>query len=169
MISDDDEPESGADEPEKVDGKRRFEGAISNAIKRAVEKAVESGMGRLAEGPENIRHLMGDLKLPKEVLSYLYTQIDDTKTGLYRVMAKEIRDVLEHTELADVLTNVLTRLSFEIKTEIRFVPNDAANKPASEGDAAEQQQAPQQQGLPKPEVTAHVSVKDRSRDKPPKR
>ncbi len=167
MISDDDEPESGPDEPEKVDGRRRFEGAISNAIKRAVEKAVESGMGRLAEGPEKIGHLMGEMKLPKEVLSYLYTQIDDTKTGLYRVMAKEIRDVLEHTELADVLTNVLTRLSFEIKTEIRFVPNDAASKPGGEGDAGGE--TPPQQGLPKPEVTAHVSVKDRTRDKPPKR
>jgi hypothetical protein len=85
-------------------------------------------------------------------------------------MAKEVRDVLEHTELADVLTNVLTRLSFEIRTEIRFVPNDAANKPPTEGDAADPQQGPQhQQGLPKPEVTAHVSVKDRTRDKPPKR
>jgi len=167
MISDDDEPESGADEPEKGEGdrKRRFEGAISNAIKRAVEKAVESGMGRLAEGPEKIGHLMGEMKLPKEVLSYLYTQIDDTKTGLYRVMAKEIRDVLEHTELADVLTKVLTKLSFEIRTEIRFVPNEAGAKPPSEGDAAEQPQ----QGLPKPEVTAHVSVKDRTKDKPPKR
>lgn len=167
MISDDDEPESGADEPEKGEGdrKRRFEGAISNAIKRAVEKAVESGMGRLAEGPEKIGHLMGEMKLPKEVLSYLYTQIDDTKTGLYRVMAKEIRDVLEHTELADVLTKVLTKLSFEIRTEIRFVPNEAATKPPSEGDLAEQPQ----QGLPKPEVTAHVSVKDRTKDKPPKR
>ena len=41
MISDDDEPESGADEAERADGKRRFEGAISSLLKRAVEKAVE--------------------------------------------------------------------------------------------------------------------------------
>lgn len=171
MISDDDEPESGADDPERGDGerKRRFEGAIASVLKRAVEKAVESGMGRLAEGPEKIGHLMGELKLPKEVLSYLYTQVDDTKTGLYRVMAKEIRDVLEHTELADVLTNVLTRLSFEIRTEIRFVPNDAASKsPPAEGEGPDDPAAAPQTGLPKPEVTAHVSVKDR-RDKPPKR
>lgn len=169
MISDDDEPEGAADEPEKSEGerKRRFEGAISHAIKRAVERAVESGVGRLAEGPEKLGHIVGDMKLPKEVLSYLYTQIDETKTGLYRVVAKEIRDVLEHTELADVLTKTLTKLSFEIRTEIRFVPNEAAAKPP-EGEAGEAPPAPQQ-GLPKPEVTAHVSVKERSRDKPQKR
>jgi hypothetical protein len=166
MISDDEEPESGPDEHEKSEGerKRRFEGAIGSAIKRVVEKAVESGMGRLAEGPEKIGHLMSDMKLPKEVLSYLYTQIDDTKTGLYRVAAKEIRDVLEHTELAEVLTQVLTKLSFEIRTEIRFVPNDAAAKPSADGEAAETKP-----GLPKPEVTASVSVKDRAKDKSQKR
>lgn len=169
MISDDDEPEGASDEPEKGDGDRksRFEGAISNALKRAVERAVESGMGRLAEGPEKIGHLMGDLKLPKEVLSYLYTQIDDTKTGLYRVVAKEIRDVLEHTEMADVLTKVLTKLSFEIRTEIRFVPNEAATKPQGEGETPEEETPPQ--GLPKPEVTAQFSVKDRGKSKPQKR
>lgn len=167
MISDDDEPDSAAEEPERGEGerKRRFEGAIAGAIKRAVERAVESGVGRLAEGPEKIGHLMGEMKLPKEVLSYLYTQIDDTKTGMYRVVAKEIRDVLEHTEFADVLTKALTKLSFEIRTEIRFVPNEAAPKQAGEGESPTEAQ----QGLPKPEVTAHVSVKDRTKDKQPKR
>jgi hypothetical protein len=169
MTSDDDEPEGSADEPERGDGdrKRRFEGAISNALKRAVEKAVETGMGRLAEGPQKAAHLMGELKLPKEVLSYLYTQIDDTKTGLYRVVAKEIRDVLEHTELADVLTKVLTKLSFEIRTEIRFVPNDAS-KPGEGGEEPGAEQPPSG-GLPKPEVKAEFSVKDRGKSKPPKR
>ena len=57
-------------------------------------------------------------------------QIDDTKNGLYRVVAKEIRDVLEQTQFADEITKVLTKLSFEIKTEIRFIPNDAATKRA---------------------------------------
>jgi hypothetical protein len=167
MISDDDEPEGAADEHEKSERKRRFEGAIGNFVKRAVERAVESGVGRLAEGNEKIGHLVGEMKLPKEVLSYLYTQIDETKTGLYRVVAKEIRDVLEHTELADVLTKTLTKLSFEIRTEIRFVPNEAAPKPPPEGEGGEA--PPEKQGLPKPEVTAHVSVKERSRDKPQKR
>lgn len=173
MNSDDDEPEGAPEEHERSEGdrsKRRFEGAFSNAIKRAVERAVESSMGRLAEGPEKLGHFVGEMKLPKEVLSYLYTQIDETKTGLYRVVAKEIRDVLEHTELADVLTKTLTKLSFEIRTEIRFVPNEAAQqKPPPEGEAGDAPPPPAQQGLPRPEVTAHVSVKERSKEKPQKR
>ncbi|MEJ7734675.1 MAG: hypothetical protein WKG00_36455 [Polyangiaceae bacterium] len=105
--------------------KRLFEGPIPDMVKRIVERAVESGVERLAEGPENLKHF-ADRKLPKEVLHYLYSQVDDTKTGIYRAVAKEIRDVLEHTHLSEEITKVLTKLSFEIKTEIRFIPNDAA-------------------------------------------
>jgi hypothetical protein len=130
---------------------------------------VESGVGRLAEGPDSLRNFVGDLKLPKEVLHYLYQQIDDTKNGLYRVVAKEIRDVLEHTQFADELTKVLTKLSFEIKTEIRFVPNEtrAAPKttPPEEGEEPVEEEAPETgRGLPKPEMSAQVTVKDRGKE-----
>ncbi len=36
--------------------------------------------------------------------------------------------MLEHTQFADEITKVLTKLSFEIKTEIRFIPNEAAEE-----------------------------------------
>ena len=126
--------EPGDDKPEAERGEqerkrlfeRAFERAVPEILKRVVERAIESGATRLAEGPENLRNLVQELKLPKEVLHYLYQQIDDTKNGLYRVVAKEIRDVLEQTQFADEITKVLTKLSFEIKTEIRFIPNDEA-------------------------------------------
>jgi hypothetical protein len=139
--------------------KRLFERVIPEILKRVVERAVESGATRLAEGPENLRNFVQELRLPKEVIHYLYQQIDDTKNGLYRVVAKEIRDVLEQTQFADELTKVLTKLSFEIKTEIRFIPNDAASKKAEgEGEPAATGK------LPKPEVVSQVSVKERGKD-----
>jgi hypothetical protein len=156
-------------ESERGEGekKRLFERAIPEILKRVVERAVESGANRLAEGPENLRHFVQELKLPKEVLHYLYTQIDDTKNGLYRVVAKEIRDVLEHTKFADEITSALTKLSFEIKTEIRFIPNETAksmNKKEPTGDKDGDDEAEGAGRLPKPEVTSQISVKDRSKD-----
>lgn len=160
------EDAEGPDKPEAERGdqerKRLFERAIPEILKRAVERAVETGAHRLAEGPENLRNFVQEMKLPKEVLHYLYHQIDDTKNGLYRVVAKEIRDVLEQTQFADEITKVLTKLSFEIKTEIRFIPNDAAAK-KGEGDDAEGGE-PAGRKLPKPEVVAQVSVKDRGKE-----
>jgi hypothetical protein len=147
-------------EPDQ-DKRRLFERVMPEILKRVVERAVESGASRLAEGPENLRHFVQDLKLPKEVLHYLYQQIDDTKNGLYRVVAKEIRDVLEQTQFADEITQVLTKLSFEIKTEIRFIPNDAGQK---RGEGAEDEAPEGARKLPKPEVTAQVSIKDNRKD-----
>jgi len=173
MSSDDNAPPPRVEEEEKPEGegdkRRLFERAIPELFKRAVERAVETGVGKLAEGPESLRHLMGDMKLPKEVLHYLYTQIDDTKSGLYRVVAKEIRDVLEHTQFADEITKVLTKLSFEIRTEIRFVPNEAAAKlapsrPAGADEPEEEESGQASSGLPKPEVSTQVTVKDRSKE-----
>jgi hypothetical protein len=161
-------PFAAEHEKVEVEKKRLFERAIPEILKRVVERAVESGATKLAEGPENLRHFVQDLKLPKEVLHYLYTQIDDTKNGLYRVVAKEIRDVLEHTKFADELTSALTKLSFEIKTEIRFVPNEtaiAAKREKDQGTDREGDEEGEGEGgarLPKPEVTSHISVKDRS-------
>jgi hypothetical protein len=101
--------------------RRRLERILPLIIKRA----LETGLGKLAEAPENARNLVGDLRLPKEILSLILSQFDDAKNGLYRVVAKETRDFLEHTNFAEEFAKVLTTLSFEIKTEVRFIPNDS--------------------------------------------
>jgi hypothetical protein len=119
------------DGAEETDRRRLFERAVPLILRKLVERAVETGVETLTEGPENLRKHLGDFKLPKEAVHYLYEQIDDTKKGLYRVVAKEIRDVLEHMSLADEVATVLTKLSFEINTQIRFVPNAAATDEAA--------------------------------------
>ncbi|HLM74941.1 MAG TPA: hypothetical protein VK459_19665 [Polyangiaceae bacterium] len=179
-MADDQDLDGEDDEKGEGDRKRLFERAIPEAFKRViermVERAVERGVGKLADGPESIRHFMGEMKLPKEVLAYLYTQLDDTKGDLYRVVAKEVRDVFERMQFADEIAKVLTKLSFEIRTEIRFIPNDAgqgASPRAGEGEGGEGEalkgegEASKGTGLPKPEVSTQVTVKDRSKDARP--
>jgi hypothetical protein len=133
------------DGSEREDGereRRRIEAFLPELVKRV----FEAGYERLSEGPENVRHFVSELRLPKDVLS----QLDETKNGLYRAVAKEVRDFLDHTNFADELANVLTKLSFEVKTEVRFIPNDAARG-----------------GRPIPDVKAKVSVKRDRSSRPP--
>jgi hypothetical protein len=136
---------------------------VPEIVKRVIERAVESGVEKLtelSERPESLRNFVGDIRLPKEVLSDIYSQIDDTKTGLYRVVAKEIRDVLEHTAIADEIAKVLTKLSFEIKTEIRFVPNDRSAEASEDDDTKKKTDAA---GI-RPKVTSEVTVKERGQE-----
>ena len=90
-----------------------------------IKRILETGFEKLAEAPENARNLVQEMRLPKEILSLLLSQLDETKNGLYRVVARETRDFLEHTNLAEEVARVLTTLSFEVKTEVRFIPNDS--------------------------------------------
>ncbi|MFO7178387.1 MAG: hypothetical protein DIU78_006785 [Pseudomonadota bacterium] len=117
--------------PESEEGdkeQRRLERLIPEIVKRI----LEAGYEKLTEGPENVRHLVSELKLPKEALALVLAQLDETKNGLYRAVAREVRDFLDHTNFAEELARALTALSFEIKTEVRFVPNDSRLRTAPE-------------------------------------
>jgi hypothetical protein len=118
-------------------------------VPEIVKRLVEAGVERISEGPENVRKAARDLKLPKEALALMFSQIEEGKNGLYRAVAREVRDFLENTNLAEELTRALTTLSFEIKTEVRFIPNDSRNKP------------------PVPDVKSKVTVKRRESSPPP--
>ncbi len=98
----------------------RLEGVIPDILKRAVERGVE----RATEAPENLKSFVGELKIPKEIAHYLLSQVDETKNGLFRVVAKEMGDFLKNTNLAGELQKVLTSVQFEVNTTIRFRPND---------------------------------------------
>ncbi len=99
--------------------RRRLEGVIPDLLKRAVEVGLEKAQ----EAPDSWKHLVGDRKIPKELAQYIYAQVDETKSGLFRVVAKETREFLEHANLAAEMQKLLTSMQFEINTTIRFSPN----------------------------------------------
>jgi hypothetical protein len=141
------EPPPPKDQPH--DEPDRDETRVERMLREVVRKVVEAGYERLSEGPESVRHLMSEMKLPKQTLEALFGTLDETKNGLYRVVAREVRDFLEHSNLAEDIVRGLTALSFEIKTEVRFIPNDA------------------RPNRPTPDVRSKVSVKRGSAPPPP--
>jgi hypothetical protein len=146
-MSDDDPLDPGGQPEEPVSEAERRKVA-EHLLPEIIKRFIEVGVGKLAEGPKDLKHFVQELRLPREAANYVFSQIDETKNGLYRVVAREIRDFLEHTNLADELARVLTKMSFEIRTEIRFVPNPSDERL-----------------FPKPEVKADVAI---SKDKAPK-
>jgi hypothetical protein len=156
--------------------RRRLEGAIPELIKRAVELGVE----KAHEAPEAVKQMVGDLKLPKEVVGYIFSQVDETKNGLFRIFAKEMRDFLEHTNIAGEMQKLLTTVQFEVNTTIRFRPNDgrretkseATDKPGSTPPEAGPSPSTPPPSIPRPEVLTDVFVKrtdkNEKRDRPKK-
>jgi hypothetical protein len=91
-----------------------------------VKRTFYAGLGAVFTTEEGIRKIASDLKLPKDVANYLIQQAAASKDELFRVVGKELRGFLESVNVSGELQKLLTSLSFEIKTEIRFIPNDEA-------------------------------------------
>lgn len=105
--------------------RKRLERILPEILKRAIEKGLETGIGTLTNSRDALQGVVGKVELPKEVAGYVLSQVDETKNAMVRVVAREVREFLEAADLAKELQRALTSLSFEIRTEIRFIPNDA--------------------------------------------
>jgi hypothetical protein len=119
------EQETPQDAEQSERERRWSEGVLRDTLRKAVEKGIEAGVGTLRSADSALRGVTQDGKLPKEVIGYVFASVDETKNALVRGVAKEVRDFLEATDIAGEFYRALTALSFEVKTEIRFIPNDA--------------------------------------------
>jgi len=120
-------------------------------IRRGIEKGIEAGLSTFEKSletgrettdavrevfsevkmPRDVASAVGkalqEAKLPREIAGAVFSQIDETKNDVLRIVAKEVRDFLDATDLASEIKSALTSLSFEVRTEIRFIPNDAGS------------------------------------------
>lgn len=125
MMPEEFDEEAASDSEEQERERRWSEGVLRDALKKAVERGIEAGVGTLKSADGAWRGVTRDGKLPKELIGYVFASVDETKNAMVRGVAKEVRDFLEATDIAGEFYRALTSLSFEVKTEVRFIPNDA--------------------------------------------
>jgi hypothetical protein len=121
--------------------RQRLEAFIPDLVKRT----FAAGVGAVFSTEEGIRRVTKDLSLPKDVAGYLASTAGNTKDEVIRIIAREVREFLQTVNISDEIAKMLTMLSFEIKTEIRFIPNE------------------EQYGSLKPDVKAEVRLKHSDR------
>jgi hypothetical protein len=115
------EPPGGeADERDDTKMRRRIEQLVPDLVKRT----FYAGLGALFTTEEGIRKITSEFQLPKDVAAFLVAQVASSKDEMMRIVARELRSFLDGVNLSGEMQKLLTSLSFEIKTEIRFIPND---------------------------------------------
>ncbi len=109
-------------EPSRLDEglKQRLEGLVPEVLRRTLYAGLEA----VFTTEEGVRKLANDFSLPKDVARYLIQQTQSSRNELFRIMAAELRIFLEKLNFSEELQRVLTGLSLEITTEIRFVPDE---------------------------------------------
>ena len=105
---------------------RRIRERLEKLIPDVVRRAVYAGAGALFTTEEGIRRLTSEFQLPKDVAAFLLSQASSSKDEILRIVAQEVRRFLEQVNVSGELQKLLTSLAFEVRTEIRFIPNDEA-------------------------------------------
>jgi hypothetical protein len=94
---------------------------LEHLVPELVKKTFSAGMGAVFSTEEGIRKLAKE-SLP-DVVGYVASSADGAKDKVFEVVARETREFLSNLNLTEEIAKILTTLSFEIKTEIRFIPN----------------------------------------------
>jgi hypothetical protein len=122
MESRDDDAPSETDETPS-DERDTLREKLEALVPEIVKRTFSAGMGAVFTTEEGIRRIAKEISLPKDVAGYLANTAGATKDEVVRIVAREVREFLERMNLSEEVTKLLTTLSFEIKTEIRFIPN----------------------------------------------
>lgn len=132
MATDDasDAPPGGAAAPAGERDHRDARGDLPESIRQRLEALVPdlvrrtftAGLGAVFSTEDSIRKMAKDLNVPS-VAGYLGEAADNTKDKVLEIVAREVREFLAHVNLSEEIAKLLTTLSFEVKTEIRFIPN----------------------------------------------
>lgn len=126
-MSNDADPGEKRNETKNRDAAREKErSTLERIVPELLRRVIETGTKNIS--PETIQKLVGELKVPKEALQHTFAQLDETKSGVYRVIAKELQDLFDRTNLADELAKALSSLSLEVKMEVRFKPNKSEDR-----------------------------------------
>lgn len=115
--------EEGAQEWADTDeeGTRRLVRNVVDAIvPDLVKRVVAAGGEALSE--ESIKRIVSEASLPRASVSGLRGEFQ-------RVLSREIRGFLDTVDISGELQKILTSMTFEIRTEVRFVPNEDKVKP----------------------------------------
>jgi len=158
--------EAGVDEGGRPRSPRaRLDALIPDALKRAlmqgaealvddklrdglvgdvVRKAIHVGNEVVDSTEDQVRKILQEIPVAREVGDRVAGRLDEYRGEVFRIVKNEVHEFLERVDIGAELQKLLTSVSFEIVTEVRFIPNEKA---AQGGPAI------------KPEVKSGVRVK----------
>lgn len=105
----------------KVDPSLR--GRIEGLVPEVVRRALLTGIGAIFLTEDGIRKAIADLPVPKDAVDTVLNRANHTKTQVLDLVGREVRAFLGKIDIGAEVERLLTSLTLEIKTDIRFIPN----------------------------------------------
>ena len=99
---------------------RAAETPLGAKATEVLRKFVAGGLNTAVTTEEGIRGILGDLRLPKEAISFLATQTDKTKREFFRALKGEMKEFLGDLDLGKEVRRALVGLRIEVNGSIRI-------------------------------------------------
>ncbi len=103
-----------------------------------LKRALEAGKRTVRSNREKLEHIAQEI-LNNDKVEAVGGALNGLREDAARIFGRELARYFDRLDLTDALVKVLTSISLELKTEIRFIPNDKK--------------------LVKPDIKSSVSVK----------
>ena len=117
------DPLESGEGPDTYFGEGEGDGGLRGRAADFMRRALVGGVGALFLTEEGIRNLVGELKLPKELIGALLAQADRTKQEVVHTLGEELRRFFESAQLHRELRKLLTDVTIEIKAEVKLRPD----------------------------------------------
>ena len=122
-------PESESTGPRSRPSSGPTRGPTDGVLSELLKRLIDAGAKNLSAEP--MRQLLAEMKLPKDALLHLLSQhlmiqLEETKENVYRLVSRELKSLLERTNVAEEIANALTRLSLDVTMRVRFSPTEGA-------------------------------------------
>ena len=98
---------------------------LRRGVPDAIKRLLYAGVGAVLTSEEGVRRMAKEFSLPKDVANFLAAQAQSTKNEITRIVAREVRDFLQGINFGHEMTKILTSLKFEVKMQVRLLPNEA--------------------------------------------
>jgi hypothetical protein len=124
MIDERQNPSGKADDADEFDD---TDGKSSGPILEVVKKLFSVGVGAAFMTEESIRSYLGDIKLPKDVITFILQSANKGKEELVQRVGKEIGGLLSHIDLVKEGSKFVENHKFKISAEIEILPRNPSS------------------------------------------
>ena len=116
------------DHPKRDDPSSGLRERIEGYVPDFVRRSVVAGVGSLLLNEEGVKGLVSDLKLPAEVTSAISSQAEKSKSELSRIIAAELRQLVENMNIWDEMHKVISGYRVHVEMDIKFEPRDGEDE-----------------------------------------
>lgn len=96
----------------------------SSLIREGMKRAIATGTAAIFMTEEGVRTLLGELKLPKDIVRYVTEQAAEGRQEFFDMLRKEIRRFFDRYDMGDELRKLFRENQLEINARLRLIPND---------------------------------------------